>query len=190
MKTFKRNAVIVTVVLFVCVAAYLNWSYGKSDGATPSDVFGDELSGSIDAADSPSETGGSGSGLYFSGDSASSVSGYFSEVRLSRKQARDAAVETLSTLQDSSTASQAVIDSALGKLADIAAFSQKESEIEALIRAKGFRDCVVFISDGSVKITVPAPAAGLTTADVAKITEIVTTETKLPAAALNIIEIK
>ena len=30
MRTFKRNAVIIVVALFVCVAAYLNWSYNKN----------------------------------------------------------------------------------------------------------------------------------------------------------------
>ncbi len=29
MKVFKRNAVIITVLVFVCVAVYLNWSYDK-----------------------------------------------------------------------------------------------------------------------------------------------------------------
>ena len=29
MKSFKRNAVILTVLLFVCAAVYLNWTYGQ-----------------------------------------------------------------------------------------------------------------------------------------------------------------
>jgi hypothetical protein len=30
MKKFKRNAVILAVLLFVCVAVYLNWAYNKT----------------------------------------------------------------------------------------------------------------------------------------------------------------
>ena len=29
MKLWKRNAVVVAIVLFVCAAVYLNWSYQK-----------------------------------------------------------------------------------------------------------------------------------------------------------------
>ena len=31
MKVWKRNAVVAAIVLFVCVAVYLNWSYGQKD---------------------------------------------------------------------------------------------------------------------------------------------------------------
>ena len=33
MKVWKRNAVVAAIVLFVCVAVYLNWSYGQKDAA-------------------------------------------------------------------------------------------------------------------------------------------------------------
>jgi stage III sporulation protein AH len=56
--------------------------------------------------------------------------------------------------------------------------------------AHGFSDCVAFISDAGVKITVPAPQAGLSTVDVAKITDVVTSETEFTAAQLKIIEVK
>lgn len=32
MKVWKRNAVVAAIVLFVCVAVYLNWSYQKEGG--------------------------------------------------------------------------------------------------------------------------------------------------------------
>ena len=31
MKLWKRNAVVAAIVLFVCVAVYLNWSYQKEE---------------------------------------------------------------------------------------------------------------------------------------------------------------
>ena len=30
-KLWKRNAVVAAIVLFVCAAVYLNWSYGQGD---------------------------------------------------------------------------------------------------------------------------------------------------------------
>ena len=194
MNTLKRNAVIVTVVLFVCVAAYLNWSYGQEaasleDAATPTPISlspdvrtlseGGEVVDEASVYDS--------SNLYFNG---SASAGYFAEARIGRRQARDAAVETLASVNDAAGASQEILDGALAKITAIAAFSQKEAEIEALIRAKGFTDCVAFLSDDGVKVTVPAPSSGLSTVDVAKITEIVTSETDFAASALQIIEVK
>ena len=36
MKLWKRNAVVAAIVLFVCVAVYLNWSYDQSSSVIPS----------------------------------------------------------------------------------------------------------------------------------------------------------
>ena len=38
MKVWKRNAVVAAIVLFVCVAVYLNWSYGQRDTAASTDL--------------------------------------------------------------------------------------------------------------------------------------------------------
>lgn len=195
MNTLKRNAVIVTVVLFVCVAAYLNWSYGQEaanlDAATtptPIALSPDVRTLSEDGSTVVDEAAiYEPSALYFDGSASAS---YFAEARIGRRQARDAAVETLASVNGAAGASQEVLDGALEKITAIAAFSQKEAEIEALIRAKGFTDCVAFMSDDGVKVTVPAPTAGLSTVDVAKITEIVTSETDFAASALQIIEVK
>jgi stage III sporulation protein AH len=191
MKSLKRNAVIVTVVLFVCVAAYLNWSYSQeaADAAATGEATPVALSPNVNTA-------GEGGAFVADGESAglfyddAAPSGYFAEARIGRRQARDAAVETLASVNNSEGASQAVLDGALEKITAIAAFSQKEAELEALIRAKGFADCVAFLSDDGVKITVPAPAAGLSSVDVAKITEVVTSETEFAPTALQIIEVK
>ena len=34
LKIWKRNAVVVAIVLFVCVAVYLNWSYQQDGGSS------------------------------------------------------------------------------------------------------------------------------------------------------------
>ncbi|MDR1821438.1 MAG: SpoIIIAH-like family protein [Oscillospiraceae bacterium] len=201
MRNFKRNAVVVTVILFVAAAAYLNWWYGKKDGADTGAVSGpgytDEHSdnnGALTPSPSPSADD---SGLFYTGDGgtdtdkqSTSQAAYFAETRLNRSSARDAAIETLSAVTASAGASQELTDSALSKIAAIADFTQKEAEIEALIMAKGFTDCVVYISDEGVKVTVPAPEAGLSTVEVAKITDIVTSETVWKAKDLTIIEVK
>ena len=201
MKVLKRNAVILTVLLFVCVAVYLNWSYnrGENDAETLSDTndtasVGDAAGGeSSDTAKNDTDGDTNDAGLYYDGGENASVQTgdeYFAEARLTRQQARDEATQTLQTLTGTEGASQETVDEALNKIAKIADWTVKEAELESLIVAKGFEDCVVFISDDGINVTVPAPEDGLPAASVAKITDIVTTETDFAADNLKIIEIK
>ena len=193
MKTFKRNAVILTVVLFVCVAAYLNWSYNRNSG-DDTDVIGTppaQNQQALTTTPAQGDVAAPDAGLFYSSEAeAETAPDFFAATRISRRQARDAAVETLATVSSSQGASQNIIDAALEKISGIASVGAKEAEIESLIMAKGFSDCVVFISDDGVKVTVPAPMEGLSLASVAQITDVVTAETEYKAVDMQIIEVK
>ena len=189
MKRFKRNAIILTVVLFVCVAAYLNWAYNR--GLEMEVIAEDEfqmaqVSPPVMLDDLEEEED---AGLFFRNETQH-VSEYFAATRISRRQARDAAAETLATVSITEGASQDVIDSALQKISTLAVNSTREAELESMIMAKGFADCVVFISDDSVLVTVPAPLEGLSQISVAQITNVITTETDFRAVDLQIIEVR
>lgn len=189
MKTFKRNAVIITVLLFVCVAAYLNWSYNKNsdNAATAAQPSPQETASSI-ANDQAAPS--SGAGLYYDSDSTQANKEYFDAARLNRQQARDAAAATLTNVSKTEGASKQMTDTALKEISKIASDTVKESQLESLIKAKGFSDCVVYISDTNIDVTVPAPADGLPASSVAKITDIVTSNTSFKAADLHVIPIK
>jgi len=194
MKIFKRNAIIITVILFVCVAVYLNWSYNRRDNAE------DEGLAALDSAEGENVSD-SESGLFFDegeggeaeeaiGANISAGADYFANARLTRKQARDSAVGTLREAAKLENASQEAIDRALASITTLASYEVAESEIAALITAKGFDDCVVFLNDDSAIVTVSAPATGLSQSDVARITDIVLSETELTTEQLKIIEVK
>ncbi len=192
MKKIKRNAVIVTVVLFVCAAVYLNWSYGKNgeDAKQLANASADADAVTLEEGDSNE------AGLYYEVDGAELSSGgyantaYFDEVRLARQQARDEAVTTLSTVTENEDASQETIDAALSKITALAEYRVLEAELESLITAKGFEECIVYISDSGVNVSVPAPEEGLSEAAVARITDVITGETGYKAEELKIIEVK
>jgi len=189
MKQFKRNAVIITVVLFVCVAAYLNWNYSRDSKAVDNSSVSPTPSG-LDSYITPTPSSNGSLTYNPNGTSATTVNGYFDEARLSRKQARDASIETLSAVQTATGASQQIIDSALAQINAIISFNQREAELETLIKAYGFADCVVFLSEESAKVYVPCGIEGLTAVEVAQITDIVTSQTELTAANLTIQGIK
>ena len=189
MKTFKRNAVIITVLLFVCVAAYLNWSYNKnSDTETAAENVPMESAGVL--ADDTAASSAPDAGLYYNPNSVIVNQEYFDTARLNRQQARDAAAATLATVSKTEGASQEMIDAALQEISKLASDSVKEAQLEDLIKAKGFGDCVVYIAKDGINVTVPSPEGGLQAASVAKITDIVTSQTDYKATDLKIIEVK
>jgi stage III sporulation protein AH len=199
MKVFKRNAVIITVLLFVCAAVYLNWAYGRQQGDNQvSTGTGDTQQTST--AEGDGDALDESAGLYYEDDadttttdgtlSQTDMAGYFDQVRLNRKQARDEATQTLSTISETEGASQEAIDAALAQMMQLADWSTQEAELESLITAKGFEDCVVYIAEDGVTVTVSVDAEGLSTAGAAKITDLITSETDYTASDITIIEIK
>lgn len=195
MKVFKRNAVIITVLLFVCVAVYLNWSYNKGEK--------DDVGAPVDdnnVQNVVGEDGAQDDGLFYtSGEDGSEdnsesvnsrVSEYFSSVRLSRQEARDNAAATLSVITESDSASQESVDTAMQQMLTMSEWMIKEAEIESMIIAKGFEDCVLFMSEEGVTVTIATPEEGLTSAAVAQIVEIITTQSAFAPADITISEIK
>ena len=177
MKHIKRNVTIAAVLLLVCAAVYLNWSYNNKWGtADPAMVKAEDAA--MKAANEAYEA-----------SNTKSSSGYFAEARLNRQVSRDEAMKLLEDAVKSDTASQETIDSAMTSIAAMANYSMKESQLENKLLAKDFSDCVVYMSEDSITVAVPAPKDGLSEAAVARITETVTSETSYTAAQLNVIEV-
>ena len=183
MKIWKRNAVIATVLLFICAGVYLNWSYNNrqktpdlTDTLNAEQVMGETSLQLNDAAEPVSleET---------------STDDYFAQVRLSRQSSRDSAVELLeqTIAYDEGTA---VGDTASQTLNRIVGTALSEAQIESLIIAKGFSDCVTYMADDTVSVAVSAPAEGLSTADVALISDVVTSQTDYDLPQVRVIEVK
>ena len=118
------------------------------------------------------------------------ASEYFAEARLTRQVSRDEALQLLQTAATAETASQETIDSAMNAISAMATCSMKEAQIENLLIAKDFADCVVYIGNDSVTVAVPAPTEGLSEEAVARITDIICNETEYAASQLSIIEVK
>ena len=180
MKKSKRNIILAAVLLLVCAAVYLNWSFndrwGKADNAM------------VEAEDeNMAEAAGESQG---DADQATEVSEYFYEARLTRQTSRDQALSLLQTAAGSESASQETIDAAMDAIAAMANWSMQETQVENLLIAKDFADCVVYMSSEGVTVAVPAPVEGLTEAQVAQITDTITAETDYEAAQIKVIPIK
>ena len=201
MKLFKRNAVIVTVLLFVAVAVYLNWSYNRGQNLEEdSQVVADNQFFGQNQEETPAPVPSPANGEEESQDaetgfftppsslSASALS-YFDSARLTREQARDSAAGLLQDAAAIGTASQGEIDNALGAITAMATFALQEAQIENLLMARDFEQVVVFIRNEGVSVIVSAPPEGLSDVSVARITDAVTGELGIAAQDLTIIPV-
>lgn len=190
MKVWKRNAVVAAIVLFVCVAVYLNWSYGQRDTSVSANqsTYTKTL-GEAELVGTETETAAAADGTEeIEAVSEVQEESYFDTARLSRQEARDEALAILQATVDDPNADEAAIASASESITAMAEATTTESEIENLVAAKGYEDCVAYIGDNSVSVVVAAPEEGLQAADVAKITDIVLGQTSFSADQVKIID--
>jgi len=75
------------------------------------------------------------------------------------------------------------------ELTTIVSDTLAEAQIESLVVAKGYDDCVAYMSDGSISVAVAAPENGLEATDVAVISDIVTSQTEYDLSEVRIIEV-
>ncbi len=162
----KKQVLVVGIAAMVAIAGYLNFSYGSGDNGAPEKL---------------------GEVRLVSGD-ASNTEDFFSEARLEREIGRSQSVASLQTMvQDTSTSAEgrAMAEAEMVKLSRL---SETEASAESMILAKGFSDAVVYIRDGGVTVIVKTEK--LEEADVAKIVDIITGLTEIPASQIKIVEAK
>ena len=168
-KLGKRNLIIIGAVLLVGVAVCLNWvlfansddGYDYNDGAN---VVGDQVEN----------------------DATSDVLAYFASTQVSRDRARDEALAVLQNVVDSATADSLEKAQALEDIATIANNIEAEANIEAMVMAKGFEQCVAIINDGMCTVVVMSD--GLLPSQMAQINEIVYEQTGIKPLNIKYIE--
>ena len=164
-QVWKRRAVAAAVVVLVGTSVYLNWRYA-GDVADTSKVLGQSTLVNGETAEAQADTADT------AGDD------YFSTARLSRKQARDTAISMLEEAKGEENASEEQV---------LAGYTVAETQIENLVVAKGYADCVAFMGADSISVVVSAPD-GLEAEDVAKIKDIVIAETSYTPGQIKIME--
>lgn len=182
----KRNAVVVTMAVLVCAAAALNWKYSSQEAVEDAQNAGTKIlgeaalvSGTEDGEDAPAAAPEDESGVYTGSD-------YFASARLTRQQARDSAISLLQEAAAQENADAAVANEASQSIQVLASFTLKEAQIENLVTAKGYTDCVAFMGEDSISVVVSTASGELTGEDVAKITDIAMTETGYGAGGIKI----
>lgn len=184
MKTWKKNLVAAAVLVTVCAGIYVNWLYsGEQTTQTLTDTLDSEklLSSDMlvmgDAVDDELLT-----------DAANTVTDYFAAVRLSRQEARDSAVSLLQEAM-AYTGSDTQKEESSSQLEVIVQTALTEAQIESLIIAKGYADCVAYIGDEGISVAVAAPEGGLQAEDVAVIADIVMAQSDISIDKIRVVEV-
>lgn len=207
MKLWKRNLIAAAIVLFVCGAVYLNWSYTQDTaagknlgqaalvGGREDPLLTQPDPGAADGKSDGKSDGKAEDGQGQDGTQANNPTGtaaesgsYFSTARLNRQQARDNALSLLQEAAKDEKADQTAVDEANASIQTMADATVTEAQIENLITAKGYTDCVAFLGEDSISVVVSALDNGMTDADAARIGEIVMEQTGLKADQIKIIE--
>ena len=110
---------------------------------------------------------------------------YFTATALNRQQSRDEAIDVLKLVSESNESSEEARAEASAKISQIAIDIQNENNIETLVKAKGFEECVAIISENSVSVIVGAEE--LQAAEAAQILAIVYDTTGINPENVSII---
>ena len=184
----KRNGVVAAIVMFVCLAVYLNWNYQQAgDAADVGRNLGDAAL--VGGETSDPLVGNSAGGEDGQNPDTSSTAAYFANARLNRQQARDSALSMLQESLSGENADQTMKEQTGLAIQTMADYTVTEAQIENLVIAKGYTDCVAFIGEESVSVVVQLSQGELTQADTARIADIVTQVTSFGASQVKIIEV-
>lgn len=181
LKNWKKNMVAAGVLVTVCAGIYLNWLYNGDKSVDLTDTLNADkvMSDQLVIGDSIVQVGG---------EQLDTVTDYFAAVRLSRQQARDSAV---SVLQEAMAyGDQSDVNTSSVKLEQIVQTALCEAQIESLVIAKGYKDCVAYMSEEGISVAVASPEGGLQDRDVALIADIVMTQSEITMPQIRVVEVQ
>ncbi len=165
-----KSLAVFLVVLLIGAAVYVNYKLFYD----PVDSMGFGNGNMEDNYQNSTQTGTNADG-----------ENYFTAAALNRQESRDEALDVLKHISESEDASEEAKAEASSKISKIAVDIQNENNIETLVKAKGFEECVAVISDNSVSVIVKAEA--LQAAEAAQILAIVYDTTGINPENVSII---
>ena len=185
MKVWKKNMVAAAILVTVCAGIYVNWVYTEGSMAVSlTDTLDSEKVMSEEMLDLSEDMAAIAAGE----DLDTTAADYFAAVRLSRQQARDSALNLLQEAMAYSEGTKEAESSA--ELEVIVETALSEAQIESLVIAKGYTDCVAYISDDGISLAVAAPEEGLTQNDVSLLADIIMSQTDYKLSDIHIVGVE
>lgn len=192
----QRRASLLLLSFAMVLAVYLNWQYARVE--RDSYIITDELTQQMnttvmDESDllktsDDYETKNYGDAQLVATTKSDSDK-YFEQARLSRQKSRDEALDTIQKTLKNSKLSDGEKKQATDSLSKIIRNMTNETDIENMVKAKGFRDCVASINDDKISVAVRTVNGELSKADVSKIRDVVLSKTTISSQNIVVVEV-
>lgn len=196
----RKKMTLIALTLALGTAVYLNWEYTKNDanqllatGTTLSDtqVITVYEEAQPTAAGEPEETGNKNYGdAQLVSLTADAGSEYFDRAKLERTKSRDEVLDKLQKSLKSAKLSDTEKKDLTDQLAAVLTSITAESEIENILKAKGFADCVVYLDENKANVTVMTGSGELSAAQVAQVRDAVIAKSDTDAKNITVVEVK
>lgn len=183
----RKQIVVLSLVLLILIAGYVQYTYKKSSVATS-----DKGSGKLGEAvfvgnqDATAEVGNSAESEQVI-KASKQANDYFAQTKLENEVALSKDQENLKGITEDINASRETKDKAYETMMTMIETSQKEKRIETLVKKIGFPDVIALMGEeNSIDVIVKAPS--LSTSQIGQITDIVVREAKINDASKIIIK--
>ena len=154
MKFGKRQVILSALVFALGAAVYLNWQFSSNQDlmSTNGITRTKELGEAQYVNNTPEEKENRENNE--DKEKPKNASEYFSQAKINRQKSRDEVTEMVKGILADTASSEQAKQEAIKQAATLAKTIQQESNIENLIKAKGFSECLVFINGEECSVIV------------------------------------
>lgn len=185
----RRQITVVSLLILIGIAGYLNWSFQQEAIDPEVAAVYSEVSKKLGEAQMVSTETAEASPTAVPESAIGEKEGdYFAQARLERDIKRSEAMDLLTKILDSQETDKEARKKAEDEIHLLADFLEKEVMIENLIKAKGYRETVVFMGENLISIAVKSE--GLNEIDAAVLQDAAIGVTGYSADSIKIVEVK
>lgn len=194
----QRKASLAILSFAMVLAVYLNWQYSRAGDdnyfVTATDTqqtnadYGLSESDMLMSSNDYAEKNYGDAQLVATTQSESQK--YFDQARLARQKSRDEALDSLQKTLKNSKLTDEEKKSATSSLSEIIRNMTTETDIENMIKAKGFQDCIASMSDEKITVAVKGTGKDLTKADISKVRDVILSKTTISSQNIVVVEVK
>ncbi len=188
MKIKKRHILLASLVFALSAAVYLNWQFSDSDGLTVSNRT-KELGAAtyVNSNISTEDESAVNASVNKLSDLSDEQAEYFATSRTDRQKVQDEVIQLARQVLELSDSSDEAKEEASEQMSRIEETFLGQNRIETTLKAKGFTDCICYLSDSSCMIIVPANE--MQENSVLIIKDCVNEVAQLPFENINIVEV-
>lgn len=174
----KKQIIMTCLTLMLGAAVYINYVTSPSPLKSSDKASAEKLT----------DTSHYGETEFVNGEMDAEGTDYFAQARIDKMNNRDEAVQTLQTIiGGGDITNDEMVTNALAAV-EVSKLIECEGNIESLVKAQGYDDCVAYLDGETAKLVVKTE--GLDKAQAAAIKEVILGETDISAENIRIFEVK